>query len=130
MASLKRIYKDIDLNFTAHPITGDVAKKVGEDAIIQSLYSLLSTGKYERLMQPDIFSNLKKSLFEPLDNITASAIKNEIVSVISKYERRVNLTEVNVTPNFDDNGYSTSISFFIVNQPEPITIELFLERIR
>jgi hypothetical protein len=37
---------------------------------------------------------------------------------------------VNVTPDYDGNGYSCSISFFIVNQTNPITVELFLERIR
>jgi phage baseplate assembly protein W len=130
MATAKRIFKDIDMNFSAHPVTGDVAKKTGEDAIIQSMYNLLSTGQYERLMQPDIYSNLRQSLFEPLDNITASAIKNEITSVISKYESRVRLTEINCTPDFDNNGYDVNITFFIVNQPNPINIELFMERIR
>lgn len=118
------------MNFTAHPVTGDVAKKVGDAAIIQSLKNLLSTGRYERLFQPDIYSNLKQQLFQPLDSITASAIKNEVESVVNKFEPRVNLTEVNVTPDYDGNGYSCSITFFIVNQTNPITVELFLERIR
>lgn len=118
------------MNFTAHPITGDVSKKVGDAAIIQSLKNLLSTGKYERLMQPSIYSNLKQHLFQPLDNITASAIGNEVRSVIGKYEPRVDLVEVNVNPDYDGNGYSCSITFFIVNQTDPITVDLFLERIR
>lgn len=126
----QRQFKDIDLNFTAHPITGDVAKKVGDAAIIQSLKNLLSTGKYERLMQPKIYSDLKQQLFEPLDNITASAIGNSIKAVIGKFEPRVNLVEVNVSPDFDNNGYSVTITFFIVNQTDPITVELFLERVR
>lgn len=126
----KRQYKDIDLNFQAHPITGDVAKKVGDDAIIQSMKNLLQTGKYERLMQPDIYSNLRSQLFEPIDSITASAISNSIRNVIDKYEPRVSLIEVNVNPNFDDQGYNVTMSFFIVNQTNPVTVELFLERIR
>lgn len=130
MAVNTRTFKDIDLNFTAHPITGDVAKKVGDDAIIQSLKSLLSTGKYERLLQPEIYSNLKQQLFEPLDTITASAISNEITAVIDKFEPRVDLTEVNVSPDYDNNGYNVSLTFFIVNQTNPVTVELFLERIR
>lgn len=130
MAVTKRQFTDIDLNFTAHPITGDVAKKVGDDAIIQSMVTLLLSGKYERLMQPNIYSNLRQSLFEPLDSITASSIKNEIEAVINKFEPRVNLSEVNVTPDYDNNGYTTTITFFIVNQTNPITVELFLERIR
>lgn len=125
-----RTYRDIDLNFTAHPITGDVAKKIGDDAIIQSMMCLLSTGKYERLLQPSIYSDLKQQLFEPLDSITASAIKTAIVSVINKHEPRVDLTEVNVSPDYDNNGYSVALTFFILNQTNPITVEFFLERIR
>lgn len=130
MAVQKRQFRDIDMNFLPHPVTGDVAKKIGDAAIIQSLKNLLSTGKYERLMQPDIYSNLKQHLFQPLDNITASAINNEVRSVINKYEPRVNLVEVNVTPDYDGNGYSCSLSFFVINSTEPVTISLFLERIR
>ena len=128
--AITRTFRDIDLNFTAHPVTGDIAKKVGDDAIIQSMMSLLSTGKYERLLQPDIYSDLKQQLFEPLDNITASAIKTAIVSVINKYEPRVDLSEINVSPDYDNNGYSVALTFFIINQTNPITVEFFLERIR
>jgi phage baseplate assembly protein W len=130
MTVQQRQFRDIDLNFTAHPVTGDVAKKTGDAAIIQSLKNLLSTGAYERLMQPDIYSNLKQQLFQPLDNITASAIQNEVESVINKFEPRVDLTEVNVTPDYDNNGFACSLTFFIRNQTNPITVELFLERIR
>ena len=130
MSITKRQFSDIDLNFTAHPVTGDVSKKIGDNAIIQSMLTLLLAGKYERLMQPNIYCNLKQSLFEPLDNITASSIKNEIESVIQRYEPRVNISEVNVTPDYDNNGYTTTITFFIVNQTDPVTVEFFLERIR
>ena len=130
MAQQQRLYKDIDLHFTAHPVTGDIAKKIGEAAIIQSIYNLLSFNMYEKLFQPRIYSNLRAHLFEPVDNITSSAIGNEIRNVISNYEPRVALTEVNVTPEYDMNGYTVSITFFIVNATDPITVEFFLERVR
>jgi len=130
MAQSNRVYSDIDLNFTAHPVTGDIAKKIGDNAIIQSIYNLLSFNKYEKLFQPRIYSNLKAHLFEPVDNITSSAIGNEIRNVIGNWEPRVSLTEVNVTPDYDMNGYNVSLSFFIVNSTDPITVNLFLERIR
>jgi len=129
-ATPSRIYKDIDLNFLAHPVTGDIGKKIGDAAIIQSIKNLLSFGKYEKLFQPTIYSSLKAHLFEPVDNITSSAIGNEIRNVISNYEPRVELTEVNVTPEYDMNGYTVSITFFIVNATDPITVEFFLERVR
>lgn len=130
MSQGNRLYKDIDLDFGAHPITGDVVRKVGDAAIIQSIKNLLSTSKYEKLFQPRIYSNLRDHLFEPIDNITSSAIENEIRSTINNFEPRAEVIEVNATPDYDNNGYSVSITFFIVNQSDPITIELFLERIR
>ena len=125
-----RIYKDIDLDFQVHPVTGDIAKKVGNDAIITSMKNLLQTGKYERLFQPEIHSRLKEHLFEPVDNITSSAIEAEIRSTITKHEPRVDLFEVIVIPDYDGQGYNVTMSFFIINRAEPVTITLFLERVR
>jgi len=130
MIASTRTYKDIDINFSAHPVTGDLAKKVDAQAIMQSIRTLLSLSKYEKLFKPEIYSSLRAYLFEPIDNITASAIRNEIRTTIENYEPRVNLTEVMVTPQFDDNGYDVSLTFFIVNQTDPITVSMFLERIR
>jgi uncharacterized protein len=130
MTAVTRQYRDIDLSFAAHPVTGDIAKKIGENAIIQSIRNLLLTGKYERLFQPRIHSRLKAHLFEPADTITSSAIGNEIRSVIGNFEPRVNLIEVNVVPEYDQSGYNVTLSFFIQNSTDPITVSLFLERIR
>jgi phage baseplate assembly protein W len=125
-----RTYKDLDFDFTAHPVTGDVARKTGDAAIIQSLKGLLSTGAYERLWQPRIHSRLQEHLFEPIDTITGSAIEAEIRTTISQFEPRVDLIEVNASPDYDSNGYNVTMSFFIVNRTNPITITFFLERIR
>jgi phage baseplate assembly protein W len=130
MSNTTRIYKDIDLNFGAHPITGDVTKKVGEDAIIQSVRNLLQLSKYEKLFRPDIYSNLKKHLFEPVDQITASAIETEVEFTINKNEPRVQVVSVIAIPDYDYQGYNVTITFFIVNQTDPVSIDLFLERIR
>lgn len=130
MSTSTRTYKDIDLNFQAHPVTGDVAKKVGDAAIIQSVKNLLSFSKYEKLFQPQIYSGLRAMLFEPVDNITSSAIRTSIRSVIEKFEPRVDLTEVIVVANYEGNGYDVTLTFFILNSANPITISFFLERIR
>jgi predicted component of type VI protein secretion system len=69
-------------------------------------------------------------LFEPVDNITSSAIRTSIRSVIEKFEPRVDLTEVIVVANYEGNGYDVTLTFFILNSANPITISFFLERIR
>ena len=130
MSRNTRTYKDLDISFAAHPVTGDVVKKTGENAIYQSIANLLQTGRYERLWQPRLHSKLREKLFEPLDSITASAISAEIRTTISKHEPRVDLRTVNVTPDYDGNGYEVSLTFFIVNRADPLELNFFLERIR
>jgi phage baseplate assembly protein W len=130
MSRSTRTYKDLDITFAAHPVTGDVVKKTGENAIYQSIANLLQTGRYERLWQPRLHSKLREHLFEPIDSITSSAITGEIKSTIGKHEPRVRLQAVNVTPNYDANGYDVSLTFFITNRADPLQLDLFLERIR
>jgi len=125
-----RTYKDIDLDFLANPITKDVLKKTNEEAIAASISNLLQTSNYERLFNPDLGCNLKKYLFEPVDDITTNNIREEITRTIVNFEPRVDLLDVQVEPFPDENMYNVSIKFFIKNDPDPITITLFLERVR
>jgi phage baseplate assembly protein W len=130
MSLFARKYSDIDLNFTAHPVTKDVTKKLNENAIAASIRNLLLTSHYERLFNPDIGSNLKKLLFEPIDNVTTSIIQDMIFETIKNYEPRVTIEEVVAAPNYDDERYDVYITFFLNNSLEPITVSFFLERIR
>ena len=130
MSLLSRNFTDIDLNFDVHPITKDIVKKRDENAIAQSIKTLLLTSFYERPFNPNLGSNLKRLLFEPIDNVTTSLIQDTIFQTLKNYETRITLDEVVATPNFDRDQYDVSIRFFIRNVIEPITISFFLERIR
>ena len=128
--SVARQYKDLDLNFTAHPVRKDVSKHTDEMAVINSVKNLILTQHYEKPFRPDIGSNVTKLLFENMDNITASALEREITQTIENFEPRVRIGSVNVSPDFDNNGFSVGMEFYIINRTEPITIEFFLERVR
>jgi len=130
MSLITRTYTDLDLSFDAHPITGDIVKKKDVSAIVGSLYNLLQTGYYERPFKPHFGGNLRKILFEPVDNMSALMIKDEISLAIKNYEPRVSLEGIDVVANEDEHRYDVTLTFFIVNNPEPITITLFLERVR
>lgn len=130
MAIYTRKYSDIDLDFLPNPITGDVLKKQEDEAIAASIANLLQTANYERLFNPALGSNLKRYLFEPIDDITTNNIREEITRTIQNYETRVQLLDVLVEPFPDENAYSVSISFFTKTDPEPVTITIFLERVR
>ena len=130
VAKTTRQYKDLDLAFTKHPIKKDVNKHVDDMAVINSVKNLISTSHYERLFQPEIGSSVRALLFEPMDTITASALKRAIVETLGNYEPRVTVDEVSVSPDYDNNTYSVGMTFKIINRTEPITIQFFLQRDR
>jgi phage baseplate assembly protein W len=122
MALSTRTFSDIDVDFMPNPITSDILKKTNENAIAQSIGNLLQTSHYERLFNPELGCNLKRYLFEPIDNITTNNIIEEITKTIVNYETRVQLLDVTANPDYDKNGYDVSIKFIIRNDPQPITI--------
>jgi hypothetical protein len=130
MSLIARKFSDLDLNFTKHPVTKDVSKKVNENAIATSIRNLLLTNFYERPFNPELGSNLRKFLFEPIDNVTTSLIQDSIFETIKNFEPRVIISEVVAAPNFDEQRYDVYVTFFVKNTVEPITISFFLERIR
>ena len=125
-----RDFKDLDLNFNIHPVRKDISKSIGPMAVVNSIKNLILTNYYERPFQPDIGSNVRRLLFENLDNITASTIKDEIERTIVNYEPRATVKTINVTADYDKNGFKVYLEFFIVNQTAPIVINFLLERIR
>lgn len=130
MSSIVRKFSDLDLDFSAHPVTKDVVKKLNDNAIAGSIRNLLLTSHYERLFNPELGSNLKKMLFEPIDNITTSIIQGMILQTIQNYEPRVTIQDVIATPDYDNDRYNIKIVFFINNTLEPIVVSFFLERVR
>lgn len=123
-------YLDIDLNFINHPIKGDISVHKDVKAIINSVKNLILTNHYERLFQPEIGSNIRKMLFEPLDDITAIMVEREIREVIKNYEPRVDIHALVVKASPDYHSLEVTMTFFMINRTEPITIRFLLERIR
>ena len=69
-------------------------------------------------------------LFENIDSVIAARIEREISEVIKNFEPRVQISKVRAIPAPDDNSYQITLEFFVINSPNPITINFFLERIR
>ena len=127
---IARSFKDLDLNFTIHPVKKDINTHKNEYAIINAVKNLVLTNHYERPFQPEIGSNIRRLLFENVDAVTASQIEREIVETITNFEPRVQVSKVDVLPDPDNNGFKVELEFFVINNPSPITINFFLERIR
>ena len=130
MATLKKLYSDIDFTFTRKPVTNDVALSFDEMAVIRSVRNLLLTNHYERPFQPELGSNINALLFEPISPITSSSLQTEIENMITNYEPRALLKSVNVNAQPDQNAYEVSLEFYIQNATLPTTVTILLERNR
>jgi phage baseplate assembly protein W len=130
MATLKKIYSDLDLTFNRTPVKNDIAISYDDQAVIRSVRNLLLTNFYERPFQPNLGSNINKLLFEPVNSLTSGNLKEDIRNVITNYETRVSIDEIVVTPNEDENAYNITLQFYIGNNTTPTTINLVLERSR
>ena len=125
-----RNFRDLDLNFAIHPITKDVNIYKAEYAVINSVKNLILTNHFEKPFQPEIGSNIRRLLFENVDSIMAAQIEREIEETINNFEPRVQISSVIAIHAPEENGYKIRLEFFVINNPDPITINFFLERIR
>ena len=125
-----RIYKDLDLDFQINSATKDIQKLTDVESVKRSVRNLIKLNHYEKPFRPEIGSNLRAMLFENITPQINHAISKQIDLLIKNYEPRCRLVQLNVQPYVDRNGYRASISFFVVNHPERVEVETFLERLR
>jgi phage baseplate assembly protein W len=125
-----RNFRDLDLSLNLHPIRKDINLHKNEYAVINSVKNLILTNHYERPFQPELGSNIRRLLFENVDSIMAAQIEREIEETINNFEPRVEISRVTATASPDENRYNVELEFFVINSPNPITINFFLERIR
>jgi len=130
MATINKIYSDIDFTFTKKPVTADVALSYDTQAVSRSIRNLLNTKNYDRLFNPDLGSQITGLLFENISPIVAGTMETIISSLINNYEPRAKLQSVRVTSQPDLNAYNVSITFYIENATLPTTTTILLERNR
>lgn len=130
MAQLQNIYSDLDLRFIPQPGTKDVSLSYDEQAVIRSVKGLLLTKPYEKLWNPTVGSEIDSLLFEPITNLTANLLKNEIIRTIGNWEPRATIATIDVVAYPDQNGYNVSMFFYVGNNTTPTGIQLILQRSR
>lgn len=120
-------FKDISMTFQVNPVNFDLIGLNNENAIARSIRNLVLTQPGERFFEPNIGSRVSNQLFENMDAVSASIIEDEIKDTINKYEPRVRLIEVRVTPNYDENEFNVTIIYRIVGidvSPQQLTFAL------
>ena len=125
-----QIYNDLNLDFQQNSATKDIQKITDVESVKRSVRNLINLNYYEKPFHPEIGSNLKGLLFENITAQISHYMGKQIELLIKNYEPRCRMVEVVNRPDMDRNGYSVSVSFYVVNTPDPIQVETFLERLR
>lgn len=125
-----RPYKDLSLTFARNPVTNDVVAVEAEEAVKRSIKNLLMTVAGEVPFYPNFGSALSRLLFEPIDPVTTTLLASEVRATIEGFEPRVSIQTLDVTPTPDENRYQLDLVIQLVNLAQPITLTLFLTRLR
>ena len=123
-----RAFTDLSLGMVRNANTQDVAVVKNDNSIKQAVKNLVMTAPGEKPFQPLIGSNVSQLLFEPLDDFTGDAIKQEIANTITRFEPRVRLQNVITKAIFQSNSFHVTVTYRIVGIPITETTEFVLQR--
>ena len=107
-------FKDISMSFEANPINNDIIGVKNDTAIARSIRNLIFTVPGERFFNENLGSKVSQVLFDTVDDISASTIRDEIEDTIIKYEPRVKIKDIRVKPDFDNYTFDVTIVYDII----------------
>ena len=111
---ISRGFKDLSMSFQVNPITSDLIATKNETAIARSVRNLILTRPGEKFFNPDLGSRVYESLFENMDELSASTLEDDIRDTIDNYEPRVKLMKVKATPDYQGNAFDVVITYNII----------------
>jgi len=130
MLKKKELFSDISLGFIPHPATGELTRKTNREAVRQSVKSLILTDYYDRPFKSNIGCSIRYQLFELFSPAVKQQMEASIREVIKNFEPRADVVEVLVEENRESHSLILSVAFMIINDPNPVVLDIILERVR
>ena len=130
IVSKKKAHRDLDLSLKIHPIRKDIIPLKDDAALKNAVRNLLITNFYERPFGDDKGANLRGLLFEPVGVITNIELRDNIRSVLRKYEPRIRVNNIDIIDIFDSNQYRIEVNFTIKQSNQNAMVEIVLRRLR
>ena len=115
-------YSDLTVPISYKANGRDVKDNRDIEAIRGGLRNIFSWRRGERVLLPEFGVNLDQYLYEPINDYTATRIREEIKNAIELWEPRVKIVDIIVTPFVDQHQYDVSI---IMTIPSMETQEQF-----
>ena len=116
---ISRAFKDISLSFTRSPITNDLVTLRNEDAIKKSVVNLCRTRLTARFFNELLGTSIEDALFELVGEDIGVSLEEEIKTLLTNFEPRIKLTQINIEDDIDENGLYITIRYNIVGLPFP-----------
>jgi phage baseplate assembly protein W len=121
MSSIADQWLGTGLAFPLRP--DDVSKRVafvsGIALVRQSIETILDTEPGERIMLPDFGCGLRRYLMEPNTLATRTSMEVDITGALQRWEPRIRLTNVAVTPGEDPSLVWIEIAYVRVADLSP-----------
>ncbi len=129
LTATKESYSDLDILFTAHPVSKDVTTKKDADAVKRSVRNILLTNNYERPFKPNFGANLRGQLFE-LQGIGARRrIVGDIAEALYALEPRIRNVQVAIGEN-NRNNVDVLVKYNIINGLGRDSVDFTVTRVR
>lgn len=109
-------FKDISFSFTPHPVTNDLTVVRNENAIKTAIKNCVFTLPGEKFFNAEFGSPIRDTLFNLVDDATASVVADTIKSTIETYETRVSNVSVEVEARPDLNAFGVTVFFDIIGE--------------
>ena len=98
MANNRKQYYGIKFPFTANNVNGfflDLNEEL-KDKVASEILHVILTPKRSRLRNPEFGTNLIKFIFDPNDDMTWDAVKDEAIEAVSNFVSNVELNDISV----------------------------------
>jgi phage baseplate assembly protein W len=117
----KRVAIGVSIPFNQNYIFNSTYTTV--DQIKSNIINYILTNNNERIYNPTFGSNLRKILFEGIDENTLQALKPKLINDLQNIFPVVNVVNLDFVPMYDENAIQLNIYYTVYNS-NPQTIQI------
>lgn len=107
------IFKDSLFDLHSNTKRNDLRVAVDYQAVQNGIQNLFLFKQGERILLPEFGNSLYKYLYEPINDLTAEKIRNEISFMFEKWEPRVQILGISVQGVIDEQMYKIVIAYIV-----------------
>lgn len=124
------IYSDLDLTFTASPLTGDLVTKTNQEALKRAIRHMFQLNAFDVPFNSSIRCNIKNYLFEGNNQLVRSSIEEEIQWVAKKVEPRIKISDVDIEISSNQRQFDITVTYKIQSMNVQDSFNFTVERVR